>query len=68
MRRDLAARQRHEAMGSLGCVLLTVCAAIVLWPMMSYFEAVAYEEETGREVSTWSAMFLDLRVQAEPGQ
>lgn len=32
----------------------------------AYFEAMAYESVTGKRVSTWDALFLDLRVQEEP--
>ena len=42
-----------------GLLLLSVVAHSVV----SYFEARAYTNVTGRHVSTWDAMFLDLRVQ-----
>ena len=29
-------------------------------------EAQAYNEVTGKEVTVWQAIFLDLRVQSEP--
>lgn len=29
----------------------------------AYFEAAAYERVTGNRVSTWDAIFLDLRVE-----
>lgn len=32
------------------------------WVGKSYFEAKAYERVTGKEVSTWDAMWLELRV------
>lgn len=32
----------------------------------SYLEARAYNRVTGKNVTTWDAMYLDLRVQAEP--
>lgn len=44
-------------------VLLLVLGS---WPLQSYFEARAYERVTGKHVSTWDAMFLDLRVQESP--
>lgn len=31
----------------------------------AYFEAQAYKRVTGKDVSVWDAMFLDLRVQEE---
>jgi hypothetical protein len=32
----------------------------------SYFEASAYNRATGSNVSTWDAMWIELRVQAGP--
>ena len=32
------------------------------WVVQSYFEASAYEKLTGKEVSTWDAMWVQLRV------
>jgi len=32
------------------------------WVVESYFEASAYEKLTGKEVSTWDAMWVQLRV------
>lgn len=48
-----------------------VCAAMLAvfllgWVVKSHFEAAAYHRITGRHVSTWDAMFVDLRVTAEP--
>ena len=39
----------------------TACHAV-----SSYFEARSYNRLTGSEVTTWDAMFVDLRVQAPP--
>lgn len=36
------------------------------WVLKSSLEAEAYNHVTGKNVSTWDAMFLDLRVQSEP--
>lgn len=36
------------------------------WVLQSSFEARAYERATGFHVSTWDAMFIELRVQAPP--
>lgn len=44
-------------------VVLALVFVLSLWPLQSYFEARAYERVTGKRVSTWDAMFLDLRVQ-----
>ncbi len=37
------------------------------WVAYSAFEARAYRRVTGETVSVLDAMFLDLRVMAEPG-
>ncbi len=47
-----------------GAVLAVV---ILSWALVSCFEACAFERVTGKHVSTWDAMFLDLRVQ-EPAK
>jgi len=41
-----------------GCAIFNVCSA--------YFEASAYNRVTGANVSTWDAIWLDLRVQESP--
>lgn len=48
------------------CVALLVGLWVGGWVIVSRFEARAYNHVTGKNVSTWDAMFLDLRVQAEP--
>lgn len=42
--------------------VLCVCA-LLLWVARSSCEASAYNHVTGKNVSTWDAMFLELRVQ-----
>lgn len=47
-------------------VLMTVgvfLISITIWIGRSYFEAKSYNNVTGKQVSTWDAMFLDLRIQ-----
>ena len=39
---------------------------IGLKAVSSHFEAAAYNRATGSNVSTWDAMWIELRVQAEP--
>ena len=43
-----------------GLVLL-----VSLWVLSSGAEARAFERVTGKHVSTWDAMWLDLRVQEQ---
>lgn len=44
-------------------ILLIVGLLLFSWPICSYFEARAYNNITGKNVSTWDAMFVELRVQ-----
>ena len=39
---------------------------ISIWLISSYFEASTFNALTGRNVSTWQAMWVRLRVQDEP--
>ena len=50
----------------INTTLLMACMLSVLlggWVLLSYFEAAAYRRVTGKHVTTWDAMFLDLRIQ-----
>lgn len=50
----------------LPIIILSVIALIFTFGgtyVSSYFEARAYERVTGKQVSTWDAMFLKLRVE-----
>jgi hypothetical protein len=44
-------------------VLVAIAVLCVAWVFPSYMEARAYNHATGAHVSTWDAMFVDLRVQ-----
>ena len=48
------------------CFPLIVLAMLLGWAAYSSFQARAFERVTGKHVSTWDAMFLDLRVQEPP--
>lgn len=37
------------------------------WIFKSHMEAKAYQNVTGVKVSTWDAMWIELRVQTGPG-
>lgn len=43
--------------------LSTISILLVAWIVLSAQEARAFERVTGRHISTWDAMWLDLRVQ-----
>lgn len=47
-------------------ILLIVAFLIGMWVFTSSMEAGAYNRATGSDVSTWDAMWIELRVQAEP--
>lgn len=40
-----------------------VCLSLGAWVLSSKFEADAYFRVTGKSVSTWDAMWIELRVQ-----
>lgn len=65
-------RQRREQMDAIkrASVLCAIGLAIYVaaWVVLSTMEAASYNRVTGSNVSTWDAMFIDLRVQAEPKQ
>jgi hypothetical protein len=52
---------------SILIVAVVVLAMIVLtatvWVAGSHFEARAFNRVTGKDVTTWEAMFIELRVQ-----
>lgn len=54
-----------------GCGYLIICAffvafSLVWWVVASSIEASSFNRATNSNVSTWDAMFLELRVQGEP--
>ena len=49
------------SVGALGVVLFG--AIWVRAVLFAYFEAEAFNRHTGQNVSTWDAMFLELRIQ-----
>jgi hypothetical protein len=49
-------------LGVLMLVLL-LAIAVFMWIVPSYFEASTYRKLTGANVTTWDAMWVELRVQ-----
>lgn len=45
---------------------LAVAAVLGVWVFFSAMEAAAFNRATGANVSTWDAMFIELRVQEGP--
>ena len=44
---------------------LAVFALLLFWTVGSCIEANSYKRVTGKDVSTWDAMWLSLRIQDE---
>lgn len=44
-------------------VLAVAVAAPAAWIASSHFEAKAYNRLTGKDVTTWEAMWVELRVE-----
>ena len=42
---------------------IMLLAWLVGWVAVSHQEARAFERVTGKQVSTWDAMFINLRIQ-----
>lgn len=42
--------------------LFVILVLVGGWVGKSYFEANSYNNVTGKHVSTWDAMFLELRI------
>jgi hypothetical protein len=54
--------------GDLGCfgVCVMVAIAILGWIVDASIRAQAFNSATGKHVTTWDAMFIELRVDAPP--
>lgn len=47
---------------SAAFIAIAVVGSLSIWIVGSYFEANAFNEVTGRSVTTWQAMWVELRV------
>jgi len=43
--------------------ILIMSVVIGSWVVSSHFEAKAFNSATGKKISTWDAMWIELRVQ-----
>ena len=68
--KSLTEAAARDSVRHMGCLFLLVVGllfgAIGIWATASHFEAAAYNRVTGSNVSTWDAMWIELRVQAGP--
>lgn len=54
---------RRELLAYVAVLVAVLAFVVVPWVVSSFFEARAFNEITGKSVTTWQAMFVDLRVQ-----
>jgi len=47
-------------------IVAVIVLSLVVWAISSKMEAEAYNRVTGENVSTWDAMWIELRVQSPP--
>ena len=48
----------------IGIMIIAIFSALIAsgWVLQSYIEAKAFRDATGKNMTTWQAMFLDLRI------
>ena len=64
MRRSQGVAREGWELQIAACIIaVTFLLVIGGWVFSSHMEARAYERVTGKRVSTWDAMFIELRVQ-----
>lgn len=51
-----------EAISIITVCSVFLCLLLGFWVIRSHFEAKTYTELTGRTVTTWQAMWIELRV------
>lgn len=58
-------KNSKDDQATLAVIFFVCCVAggFLSWISKSHFEAAAFNRLTGKKVSTWDAMFVDLRVQ-----
>lgn len=57
-------RDAENLLTVAGCVGVVLLLIGVAWAQ-AHFEAAAFNNATGKNVSTWDALWIDLRVQGE---
>ena len=59
-------KEDNEMLAGAVAILIILAIVPVGWVFKSYMEAKSYNEVTGKNVTTWQAMWIDLRVQDSP--
>lgn len=58
--------ERNAILIGVAVLVMCITLALALTAVSAYNEARAYQRVTGKTVTTWDAMWLDLRVQESP--
>lgn len=56
-------RLLEEILPAILAIAFVATFAVTLWLIRSHMEAKAYNRVTGANVTTWDAMWIELRVQ-----
>jgi len=59
-------KSRRDDTFVVGMVILFIIGGLFVWIGRGYMEASAYNRVTGADLSTWDALWIDLRVQEAP--
>ena len=59
-------KSNHEPCLTIVALLLIAVMSIVIWTFQSKMEANAYNRITGSDVTTWEAMWVQLRIEGTP--
>lgn len=62
------ASKSSEACFTWALAAILVAGALVAWIVLSWAEARSYNRATGSDVTTFEAMFVDLRIIAQPNR
>jgi hypothetical protein len=63
IRKSLARRGNSDLLTIAILVMVVMLIAGVTWVVGSSMEAAAFNRVTGKSVTTWDAMWIELRVQ-----
>ena len=51
-----------ETISAIVLLIIIIVAWVCMWLTYSYYEAKVYTGLTNKEVTTWQAMWVDLRI------